>query len=116
MNSIPYGRQNIDQEDIDAIVNTLTSDFLTQGPKVKEFEEKFAEYVEADYALAVSNATSGLHLAVLALDLKKGERVIQHLLLLRLPQIVCVMLEEKFGLQILIKTLTYFRWRVQGNS
>ena len=76
MNSIPYGRQNIDQEDIDAIVNTLTSDFLTQGPKVKEFEEKFAEYVEADYALAVSNATSGLHLAVLALDLKKGERVI----------------------------------------
>ena len=76
MKSIPYGRQAIEQDDIDAVVKTLTGDFLTQGPKVKEFEEKFAEYVDAKYAVAVNNATSGLHLAVLALGLKKGERVI----------------------------------------
>ncbi|TXE19097.1 UDP-4-amino-4,6-dideoxy-N-acetyl-beta-L-altrosamine transaminase [Psychroserpens burtonensis] len=76
MKSIPYGRQHIDQDDIDAVVKTLTADFLTQGPKVKEFEDKFAQYVGAKYAVAVNNATSGLHLAVLALDLKEGERVI----------------------------------------
>lgn len=73
---IPYGKQNIEQDDIDAVINTLTSDYLTQGPKVKEFEDKFATYVGAKYAVAVNNATSGLHLSVLALDLKKGERVI----------------------------------------
>ena len=76
MKSISYGRQAIEQDDIDAVVKTLTGDFLTQGPKVKEFEEKFAEYVDAKYAVAVNNATSGLHLAVLSLGLKKGERVI----------------------------------------
>ncbi|MFL0093349.1 UDP-4-amino-4,6-dideoxy-N-acetyl-beta-L-altrosamine transaminase [Tenacibaculum maritimum] len=73
---IPYGRQNIQQDDINAVVETLQNDFLTQGPKVKEFEEKFAAYVDAKYALAVNNATSGLHLAVLAMGLKEGERVI----------------------------------------
>lgn len=76
MKVIPYGRQHIDQDDIDTVVKTLSADFLTQGPKVKEFEEKFATYVGAKYAVAVNNATSGLHLAVLALGLKKGERVI----------------------------------------
>ena len=76
MKKIPYGRQHIDKEDIDAVVSTLQSDYLTQGPKVKEFEEKFAEYVGAKYAVAVNNATSGLHLSVLTLDLKEGERVI----------------------------------------
>ena len=76
MQPIPYGRQNIEQDDITAVINTLTSDFLTQGPKVNEFEAKFAEYVSAKYAVAVNNATSGLHLAILALGLKPGERVI----------------------------------------
>ena len=76
MNKIPYGRQNIDQNDIDAVVLTLQSDYLTQGPKVREFELKFAEYVGANYALAVNNATSGLHLSVLSLNLSKGDRVI----------------------------------------
>ncbi len=76
MKPIPYGRQNIDQEDIDAVVETLTADYLTQGPKVKEFENAFSKYVEAKYAVAVSNATAGLHLAVLALGLKEGDRVI----------------------------------------
>ena len=73
---IPYGRQNIDKSDIDEVVATLKSDFLTQGPKSKEFEEKFAEYVGAKYAISVTNATSALHLAVLALGLKKGDRII----------------------------------------
>jgi UDP-4-amino-4,6-dideoxy-N-acetyl-beta-L-altrosamine transaminase len=73
---IPYGKQDIDQNDIDAVVNTLQADFLTQGPKVKEFEDKFAVYVGSKYAVTVNNATSGLHLSVLALGLKKGDRVI----------------------------------------
>jgi UDP-4-amino-4,6-dideoxy-N-acetyl-beta-L-altrosamine transaminase len=73
---IPYGRQNIDDKDIDAVVTALKSDYLTQGPKVREFEEKFAKYVGANYAVAVNNATSGLHLSVLALNLSKGDRVI----------------------------------------
>ena len=76
MKKIPYGRQNIDQNDIDAVVSTLQSDFLTQGPKVKEFESKFSKYVGAKYAEAFNNATSGLHLSVLALNLSEGDRVI----------------------------------------
>ena len=59
---IPYGRQAIDQDDIDAVVNALNSDFLTQGPKVEEFESAFAKYVGSNYAVAVSNATAGLSL------------------------------------------------------
>ena len=73
---IPYGRQSITKEDIEAVVETLAADFLTQGPKVNEFENEFTKYTDAKYAVAVNNATSGLHLSVLALDLKKGERVI----------------------------------------
>ena len=76
MKNIPYGRQSIDENDIEAVVSALQSDYLTQGPKVKEFETKFAEYVGAKYAIAVNNATSGLHLSVLALNLSKGDRVI----------------------------------------
>ena len=73
---IPYGRQDITDEDINSVIETLKSDFLTQGPKVKEFEEKFAESVGAKYAVAVNNATAGLHMAVMALGLKEGDRVI----------------------------------------
>ncbi len=73
---IPYGKQAITQEDIDAVVTTLQADFLTQGPKIKEFEDKFATYINVKYAVAVNNATSGLHIAVAALGLKPGERVI----------------------------------------
>ena len=76
MKKIPYGRHSIDQHDIDIVVSTLQSDYLTQGPKVREFESKFAKYVGAKYAVAVNNATSGLHLSVLALNLSKGDRVI----------------------------------------
>ncbi len=73
---IPYGRQAILQDDMDAVLETLQADFLTQGPKVAEFEEKFATYIGSKYAVAVNNATSGLHIAVLALGLQEGERVI----------------------------------------
>ncbi len=76
MKAIPYGRQEITQADIDAVIETLKSDFLTQGPKIKEFETAFASYVGAQYAVAVNNATAGLHIAVLALDLQPGDRVI----------------------------------------
>ncbi len=73
---IPYGRQSINDDDIKAVVETLQSDYLTQGPKIKEFEEKFAEYVGAKYAVAVNNATSALHLATTALGVKPGDNVI----------------------------------------
>ena len=76
MRKIPYGRQNIDADDIDAVVSVLKSDFLTQGPIVNQFEEKFARYVGANFAVAVNNATAALHLSALALGLKKGDRVI----------------------------------------
>ena len=76
MKPIPYGRQDIQKTDINAVVEALTSDFLTQGPKVIEFEKKFAAYIGVKHAVAVNNATSGLHLAVLAMDLKPGDRVI----------------------------------------
>lgn len=73
---IPYGRQSINDDDIKAVVETLKSDYLTQGPKIKEFEKKFAEYVGAEYAVAVNNATSALHLATTALGVKPGDKVI----------------------------------------
>lgn len=73
---IPYGRQEITQEDIDAVIETLQSDYLTQGPKILAFEEAFAEYVDAKFAVAVSNGTAALHLAVLALGIEEDEYVI----------------------------------------
>lgn len=75
-NIIPYGRQEITSEDINNVINTLTSDFLTQGPKIEEFEHDFSNYVDAKYAVAVSNGTAALHLCCLALGLKKGDKVI----------------------------------------
>ncbi len=73
---IPYGRQNITEEDIKTVIETLQSDYLTQGPKIQEFEKKFSEYVNAKYAIAVTNATAALHLSVMALGLQKGDRII----------------------------------------
>lgn len=70
---IPYGRQNINQADIDAVVAVLRSDFLTQGPVVPEFESVVARYCNVQYAVAVNSATSALHLACLALDLGPGD-------------------------------------------
>jgi UDP-4-amino-4,6-dideoxy-N-acetyl-beta-L-altrosamine transaminase len=73
---IPYGRQNITQEDINVVSAALQSDYLTQGPKILEFENAFAEYVGSTYAVAVSNGTAALHLCTLALDVKEGDKVI----------------------------------------
>ena len=73
---IPYGRQNITEEDIQAVVETLKSDYLTQGPKILEFERAFAEYIGSKYAVAVANGTAALHLNTLALGVKPGDKVI----------------------------------------
>lgn len=70
---IPYGRQDITQADIDAVVAVLQSDFLTQGPQVPLFEQTVAQHVGAKHALAVNSATSALHIACLALDLGPGD-------------------------------------------
>ena len=70
---IPYGKQDIQQPDIDAVVEVLTSDFLTQGPKMPAFESAVAQKVGAKHALAVNSATSALHIACLALDLGEGD-------------------------------------------
>ncbi|MCU4482536.1 UDP-4-amino-4,6-dideoxy-N-acetyl-beta-L-altrosamine transaminase [Acinetobacter ursingii] len=70
---IPYGKQNINQADIDAVVRVLNSDFLTQGPQVPLFEKSVAGLVGAKYAFAMNSATSALHVACLALGLKKGD-------------------------------------------
>lgn len=73
---IPYGRQTIDDDDIKAVVNVLRSDWLTQGPAVKQFEESLAKYCNAKYAIAVSNGTAALHLAYLAADLEKNDEIV----------------------------------------
>jgi UDP-4-amino-4,6-dideoxy-N-acetyl-beta-L-altrosamine transaminase len=70
---IPYGRQEITQQDIDSVVEVLKSDFLTQGPKVPLFEKTVANYCTANHAVAVNSATSALHLACLALGLGDGD-------------------------------------------
>lgn len=72
---IPYGRQEITQADIDAVVGVLQSDFLTQGPMVPRFEQAVASHVGARHALAVNSATSALHIACLALGLGPGDRL-----------------------------------------
>ncbi|MBL8370320.1 MAG: UDP-4-amino-4,6-dideoxy-N-acetyl-beta-L-altrosamine transaminase [Burkholderiaceae bacterium] len=70
---IPYGRQDITQADVEAVVGVLQSDFLTQGPQVPLFEKRVADHVNARHALAVNSATSALHIACLALGLKSGD-------------------------------------------
>lgn len=72
---IPYGRQDINQSDIDAVVNVLKSDFLTQGPMVPKFEQTVAQHVGAQHAFAVNSATSALHIACLALGLGPGDNL-----------------------------------------
>jgi len=72
---IPYGRQDINQADIDAVVAVLRSEFLTQGPAVPAFEKAVADYCGAQHAVAVNSATSALHIACLALGVEKGDSV-----------------------------------------
>ena len=73
---IPYGRQSIDDDDIKAVVDVLTSDWLTTGPKIPEFEQKFTDVVHAKEAVAVSNGTAALHTAMYALGIHEGDEVI----------------------------------------
>jgi UDP-4-amino-4,6-dideoxy-N-acetyl-beta-L-altrosamine transaminase len=73
---IPYGRQHITDEDIAAVAEALRSDYLTQGPRVPEFEAAFGAYIHAQHCVAVSNGTAALHLAALALGVGPGVRVI----------------------------------------
>lgn len=68
-----YGKQNVNKADIEAVVSVLQSDFLTQGPAIEKFEQYVAKYCGAKYAVAVTNATSALHIACLAAGLKKGD-------------------------------------------
>lgn len=76
MANIPYGKQHIDADDIAAVQTALTSEFLTQGPAIAAFEQQFAEYIGAKYAVAVSNGTAALHIAAMALGVKPGDKVI----------------------------------------
>ncbi|MDA3890966.1 MAG: UDP-4-amino-4,6-dideoxy-N-acetyl-beta-L-altrosamine transaminase [Salinivirgaceae bacterium] len=76
MNPIPYGKQYIDKQDEDAVLEALRSDFMTQGPQIAKFERDFAEKVGAKYAVAVSNGTAALHLSLMALGIKPGDKVI----------------------------------------
>jgi UDP-4-amino-4,6-dideoxy-N-acetyl-beta-L-altrosamine transaminase len=76
MNLIPYGRQAIDEDDIAAVVAALRSDFLTCGPQVEAFEREFAAMVGAKHAVAVSNATAALHLAMVVAKIGSGDRVV----------------------------------------
>ncbi len=73
---IPYGRQSIDEDDIEAVVEVLRSDWLTTGPKVQEFEEAFAKVADADHAVALSNGTAALHAMMHAIGIGPGDEVI----------------------------------------
>src|SRR5579859_1855058 len=73
---LPYGRQSIDEEDIQAVVETLRSDWLTTGPKIPEFEEAFAAWVGARYAVSFSSGTAALHGAAFAAGIGTGDEVI----------------------------------------
>ena len=72
---IPYGRQSISDEDIEYVIEALKSDWLTQGPKVKDFENELLKKIGCKYAVTANSATSCLHLACQALNLKKGDWV-----------------------------------------
>ena len=73
---LPYGRQSIDDDDIQAVVETLRSDFLTTGPKVAEFEAELAKFADARFAVAVSNGTAALHCAMFAIGIGPGDEVV----------------------------------------
>lgn len=73
---ISYGRQHITDEDIQVVIETLKSDYLTQGPRIPEFEQKFAQYCGCDYVCMVSNGTAALHLCAMALDIQPGDKII----------------------------------------
>ena len=74
--SLPYGRHNIDSNDIKAVTDVLKSDFLTSGPKSNEFELEFSKFVKSKYSVVFSSGTAALHIAGIALGIQKGDVVI----------------------------------------
>lgn len=73
---IPYGQQHITEQDIEAVVDVLKADFLTQGPEIEKFEKAFADYIGCEYAVAVANGTAALHLCALAMNVGSDSKVI----------------------------------------
>lgn len=73
---IPYGRQHITKEDLEVIAETMQSNYLTQGPKIEEFEDTFAKYIGSKYAVSVSNGTAALHLSAMVMEVNEGDKVI----------------------------------------
>ncbi|MEM6344604.1 MAG: UDP-4-amino-4,6-dideoxy-N-acetyl-beta-L-altrosamine transaminase [Bacteroidota bacterium] len=73
---IPYGRQQITEDDIAAVAEVLRSDYLTTGPRIAQFEEAFAEYIGCKYAVAVANGTAALHLCAMGLNVRQGQTVL----------------------------------------
>lgn len=73
---IPYGRHCIEQDDIEAVGNALTRDYIATGPGIAEFEEAFAKYIGVKYAVALSSGTAALHACCFAIDIKQGDEVI----------------------------------------
>src|SRR6056297_3281600 len=74
--TIPYGRQWIDDDDIESVVRVLKGDWLTQGPDIEEFEQAFSNYVNSKYAIAFNSGTSALHGAMFAAGVKPGDEII----------------------------------------
>ena len=102
---IPYGRQTIEEDDIQAVVEVLKSDYLTTGPKIAEFEGMVADYVGVKYAVAISNGTSALHAACFAAGIGKGDEVITTPLTFAARQIVCFIAVGHRYLLMLIRKL-----------
>ena len=107
---IPYGRQTIEEDDIQAVVNVLKSDYLTTGPKIAGFEKMVAEYVGAKYAVAISNGTSALHAACFAAGIKPGDEVITTPLTFA-ASANCIVAELRF-LRMLIRELIILIQRI----
>ena len=103
---IPYGKQTIDQDDIQAVVDVLQSDFLTTGPKIAEFEQTVADYVGAKYAVAISNGTSALHAACFAAGIGPGDEVITTPLTFAASATVYCIVAVHLYLLMLIRRLT----------
>ena len=76
MRSLFYGRQYIDEEDIEAVISVMRGDWLTQGPSVRQFEEAFARYVGTEHAVAFANGTAALHGAYFAAGVEAGDEVL----------------------------------------
>ena len=101
-----YGRQYIDQADVEAVTKVLTADVITSGPKVKELEQHLCELTHAKYAVVVCNGTAALHLAALAAGFGEGDEVIVSSITLLHPPTVYYMRVRSLFSQILIRRPT----------